>query len=173
MDQTGVNNAWICNEVADPGVSTGQAGDFTAWSSDDVVLPESGLSKYYEPARELVVVRGTCPGALPGRPFVDNTVPESGPDCPTTALGAMCGDANEMKEKYYRGGICSANAEECTKCCSHQDKANNYCHNSECDTGTQLTHEQRQCYCSTCPAGQRVRFNPVEQDYINAALGAK
>ena len=102
MDQTGVNNAWICNEVADPGVSTGQAGDFTAWSSDDVSMPASGLSKYYEPARELAVVRGTCPGPLSGRPFIDNTVPHEGPDCPTTALGGLCGDPSVMKQNYVR-----------------------------------------------------------------------
>ena len=172
MDQTGVNNAWICNEVASPGASTGQAGDFTAWGSD-VNMPASGSSGYYEPARELAVVRGTCPGPLSGRPFVGNTVPATGPDCPMTVLsGELCGDASTVKQNYYRGGVCGAGGSSdnaiCTNCCSHQQKVDSECNSGKCDTGTQLTHQQRECYCSTCPAGKRVRFNPIEQDYINS-----
>ena len=70
---------------------------------------------------------------------------------------------------YYRGGICQQNQKHCTNCCSHQQKSDGECTYSQgCDTDTQLTYEQRECYCSTCPPGERVRYNPTEQDYINS-----
>ena len=170
MDQTGVNSVWICNEVANPGASTGRAGEFTAWGGD-VNMPAFGESGFYEPARELKVVRGTCPPPIEGhpeRPFVDGTVPISGPDCPTIALDVLCGPALTTKTNYYRGGICQQNQKNCTNCCSHQNKSDGVECSQGCDTGTQLTYEQRECYCSTCPPGKRVRYNPTEQDYINS-----
>jgi hypothetical protein len=66
MDQTGVNSAWICNEVANPGdgVSTGRAGEFNAWGGD-VNMPAAGESGFYEPARELKVGRSwPAPGRV-------------------------------------------------------------------------------------------------------------
>ena len=43
MRETGVANAWICNEVAAPGdgASTGLVGEFQAWGSD-VTIPAGG-----------------------------------------------------------------------------------------------------------------------------------
>ena len=89
------------------------------------------------------------------------------PDCPTTALGASCGPPTTIETNHFRGGVCQPSQQHCTNCCSHQQKSDGEC-SQGCDTGTQLTHEQRQCYCSTCPPGKRVRYNPTEQDYINS-----
>ena len=96
MRETGVANAWICNEVAAPGdgASTGLVGEFQAWGSD-VTIPAGGSGEpdrlqttllaglacshrrcragYYERARLLGEQAGTCPPASSRSPFYDSS----------------------------------------------------------------------------------------------------
>ena len=91
MRETGVANAWICNEVAAPGdgASTGLVGEFQAWGSD-VTIPAGGSG---EPDRLQTTLLSDMEHQNAPRPCVECSSRNARLEC--SALSHRCGEVSQ------------------------------------------------------------------------------